>query len=167
MIIFIIIILVILLAILNKIPATSENEEIKPQDDLSKYRKKTYVMTKNELIFYRVLKQVINELELSVFPQVHLEEIIEVIDGNNRDRNKIKSRSIDYTIVENNKCKIIACIELDDSTHEKQSVKKKDEIRNNLFKKVGIPLHRIKIQNNYNKDELKKFLQEDLQNSKN
>lgn len=167
MIIFIIIILVILLAILNKIPATSENEEIKPQDDLSKYRKKTYVMTKNELIFYRVLKQVTNELELSVFPQVHLEEIIEVIDGNNRDRNKIKSRSIDYTIVENNKCKIIACIELDDSTHEKQSVKKKDEIRNNLFKKVGIPLHRIKIQNNYNKDELKKFLQEDLQNSKN
>ena len=110
MIIFIIIILVILLAILNKIPATSENEEIKPQDDLSKYRKKTYVMTKNELIFYRVLKQVTNELELSVFPQVHLEEIIEVIDGNNRDRNKIKSRSIDYTIVENNKCKIIACI---------------------------------------------------------
>ena len=167
MIIFIIIILVILLAILNKIPATSENEEIKPQDDLSKYRKKTYVMTKNELIFYRVLKQVTNELELSVFPQVHLEEIIEVIDGNNRDRNKIKSRSIDYTIVENNKCKIIACIELDDSTHEKQSVKKKDEIRNNLFKKVGIPLHRIKIQNNYNKNELKKFLQEDLQNSKN
>lgn len=172
--IIIVIILIILIAILNRKPPikkednqeeTNENEEIIQQDDLSKYRKKTYIMTKNELFFYRVLKQATDELNLSIFPQVRLENIIEVIDKNNKDRNKIKSRSVDFTIVENEKCKIIACIELDDSTHERASIKEKDEIRNNLFEKVGIPLHRIKVQYNYNKDELKNILEQDIKNT--
>lgn len=163
--IIVVIILVILIAILNKVPPVNTNidEEIPLQYDLSKYQTKHYIMTQTELKFYRILKEITDKLELSIFPQVRLEQIVQVIDNNVKDRNKIKSRSIDYTIVNNKNCKIISCIELDDDSHNRPNVKKVDEFKNNVFKKVGIPLHRIKVQNNYNKDELEKILQEDLQ----
>lgn len=135
----------------SPVPTTTEY-------DLSKYESKQYVMTQTELIFYRELKKITDELELTIFPQVDLERIIQVSDHNNSDRNRIKSRSIDFTIVNNKNCKIVSCIELDDYTHNTEKTKQADIFKNNLFQKVGIPLHRIKVSNTYNLEEIKSTL---------
>ena len=130
--------------------------------DLSKYQANGYIMTQTELIFYRELKKVTDKLEVSIFPQVDLERIIKVSDNNNKDRNRIKSRSIDFSIVNNKNCKIVCCIELDDYTHNRENVKKADNFKNDLFKKVNIPLKRVKVNNYYNLEELENMIKESL-----
>lgn len=131
-------------------------------EDLEKYIAKEYIMTKTEIKFYIKLKKITDELNMTIFPQVDLERIIKVSDNNYRDRNRIKSRNIDYTIVKNTSYKILCCIELDDYTHNTRKAQKADNFKNELFEKVKIPLHRIKVNSYYDKEEIKKILQQDL-----
>lgn len=125
------------------------------------------VMSKTERIFFRNLKIITDELNLLIFPQVDLERIIYFNDTyvdwieKNRKRNRIKSRSIDYTIVNGDNYNIICCVELDDYTHDYYIKQKQgDELKNMLFTKVNIPLIRIKPKNNYINElkELRAFL---------
>lgn len=141
----------------------NENNLIK-KEDLSKYVTNNYVMTPTELKFYRELKKVTDKLDLSIFPQVNMERIINVYNNNSRDRNRIKSRSIDFTIVNNKNCRIVCCIELDDYTHNRAKVIKADEFKNRIFEKVKIPLHRIKVNSYYNITELENLIVQDLPN---
>ena len=153
--IIIVIILIAVSVILNENPS-KETEDKKI--DYSNYETNNYVMTQTELKFYRELKKVTDELELIIFPQINLERIINVKDNNKVDRNRIKSRSIDFTIVNNKNCKIACCIELDDYTHNRENVKKLDNFKNELFKQVNIPLYRIKVSNIYNLEEIREKL---------
>lgn len=164
---YIMLIFIIIVLILEKIVNNNSDSKAKEnKTSLSNYVKKDYVMTQTELIFYRELKKVTDKLELSIFPQVNLERIINVKDNNNNnnkaDRNRIKSRSIDYTIVNNKNCKIICCIELDDYTHNYKNRTERDNFINELFNIVGIKLYRIKVNNLYNLEELEKKLKERL-----
>lgn len=151
--ILMIIVLIILAIVFNK-PIYKNNDY-----NLNNYTTKKYIMTQTELIFFRNLKVITDELNLLIFPQVNLERIIQTRNNNNSDRNRIKSRSVDYTIVNNKNCKIIACIELDDYTHNRERVKKNDEFKNLIFKQTNIPLLRVKVNNNYNLEEIKRILQ--------
>lgn len=152
--------LIIYLAKGNK--KNDKKEELINYIDLSKFQSNGYIMTQTELIFYKELKKVTDKLKLEIFPQVNLERIINVYDNNFSDRNRIKSRSIDYSIVNNKNCKIVCCIELDDYTHNRQEVKKTDEFKNQLFKKVRIPLYRIKVSSNYDLEKLEYKIKEHL-----
>lgn len=151
--IFIIIILIMDL-ILTKIPK-QEQEEIKNEDLSSLYEKKTYLLTQNELKFYKLLKNITEKNNLNVFSQVALYEIIKY--KNIKDFNKIKSKTIDFVITDSN-CKIKLCIELDDPTHIKENRQKRDEFINKLFKDLEIKLLRIPTQNYYNIKELEKYI---------
>lgn len=159
------IVLLILAIFIEKILAPASKEEkiqINSNIDLSKYQANGYIMTQTELLFYRELKKVTDKLELSIFPQVDLKRIVKVSDNNNKDRNKIKSRSIDFSIVNNKNCKIVCCIELDDYTHNRENVKKADNFKNELFKHVNIPLKRVKVNKFYNLEELENMIKESL-----
>ncbi len=151
--IFVIIILIMDL-ILTKIPK-QEQEEIKNEDLSSLYEKKTYLLTQNELKFYKLLKNITEKNNLNVFSQVALYEIIKY--KNIKDFNKIKSKTIDFVITDSN-CKIKLCIELDDPTHIKENRQKRDEFINRLFKDLDIKLLRIPTQNYYNIKELEKYI---------
>jgi len=156
--------LLIFAIFIENITKTGTNENTTNNDniDLSNYITNGYIMTQTELIFYRELKKVTDKLDLSIFPQVDLERIINVKDNNIRDRNRIKSRSIDFSIVNNKNCKIICCIELDDYTHNREKVQKVDNFKNQLFQQVKIPLKRIKVNNYYNLEELENMIKESL-----
>lgn len=158
------IIFVFFILILDKAVTNSPKSVVQQQSqyDLTKYEAKQYIMTQTELKFYRELKKITDELECSIFPQVDLERIIKVSDNNSTDRNRIKSRSIDYTIVNNKNCRIIACIELDDYTHNRATAKKADDFKNMLFEKVNIPLHRVPVNNYYDTLAIKSFLENDI-----
>lgn len=126
--------------------------------DYSKFYKKEYIMTKTELTFYRNLKTITDKLQLTIFPQIDLERIIRVYNNENSYRNRIKSRSIDFTIVNNYDFKIICCIELDDYTHNRSDRQKRDLFINELFQNVGLKLYRIKVSNYYNMEEIEKYI---------
>lgn len=164
MIYVIVLIFIILILVLEKlidykninIPTSS-----KTNIEFENFIKKDYIMTKTELLFYRELKKITDKLELSIFPQVDLERIINVKDNNNKDRNRIKSRTIDFTIVSNINCKIICCIELDDYTHNYKNRIERDNFINELFASVGINLYRVKV-GNFNMEEIQKKIEESL-----
>ena len=151
----ILIVLLIIAIIIEKKLSIRENEEkIVTTTNLSNYKSNGYIMTQTELKFYRELKKVTDKLELTIFPQINLERLIEVADNNLKDRNRIKSRSIDFSIVNNKNCKIVCCIELDDKSHYTKKAIITDNFKNNLFKQVKIPLYRIKVNNYYNLEYL-------------
>ena len=94
----ILIIIIILLGIniiLNKFNKNNENENI----NIGLYEKKEYLMTKNELKFYKQLKKITDKLNLTIFVQVSLYQIIK--NKEYKDFNKKKSKSIDFVITEN------------------------------------------------------------------
>ena len=131
--IFVIIILMMDI-ILTKMP---KQEKIENENLSSLYEKKTYLLTQDELKFYKLLKSITNKNNLNLFSQVALYEIIK--SKNIKDFNKIKSKTIDFVITDVN-CKIKLCIELDDPTHIKENRQKRDEFVDNLFKELNIKL---------------------------
>lgn len=153
--IFVIIILMMDI-ILTKMP---KQEKIENEDLSSLYEKKTYLLTQDELKFYKLLKSITNKNNLNLFSQVALYEIIK--SKNIKDFNKIKSKTIDFVITDVN-CKIKLCIELDDPTHIKENRQKRDEFVDNLFKELNIKLIRIPVQSYYNLNELENKIKESL-----
>ena len=131
------------------------------------YRPKRYVITKNELNFYTVLIEVAKELNLIVFSQVSLYNILETksnLDYKTKTIffNKIASKSIDFVLVDKKDCRIKLCIELDDSTHKKDKRIERDNFINKLFKDLEIDLLRYPVYNKYYKDTLKKRIQDNI-----
>lgn len=155
----IILILVIIITILEKKLNEKEKSEDLVANYKDKYNKCDYLLTKNELKFYRVLKQITNKLGYSLFCQVSLYQIVNSKDYKNF--NKIKSKSIDFVITQEN-CKILLCIELDDSTHQKRKRIERDSFIDTLFKDLEIKLLRIPVQNFYNIEELELKIKESL-----
>lgn len=155
--IFVIIIL-ILDIIINKLPK-QENENIDNKNLSSLYERKNYLLTQNELKFYKLLKNITDKNNLNLFSQVALYEIIK--SKNIKDFNKIKSKTIDFVITDIN-CKIKLCIELDDPTHIKENRQKRDEFINSLFNELNIILIRIPVQGYYNLGELENKIKESL-----
>ncbi len=153
--IFVIIILMMDI-ILTKMP---KQEKIENEDLSSLYEKKTYLLTQNELKFYKLLKNITDKNNLNLFCQVALYEIIK--SKNIKDFNKIKSKTIDFVITDVN-CKIKLCIELDDPTHIKENRQKRDEFVDNLFKELNIKLIRTPVQSYYNLNELENKIKESL-----
>lgn len=156
----IILVLIIIITIFEKF-LNEKNEKVdnSVNNFNENYKKVDYLLTKNELKFYKILKQITNKLGYSLFCQVSLYQIVS--SKNYKDFNKIKSKSIDFVITQEN-CKILLCIELDDSTHQKQKRIERDNFIDKLFKDLEIKLLRIPVQNFYNIEELENKIKESL-----
>lgn len=138
--IIVILILILIYIIIDAKNPKHENEKDEKKNYNSKYiledykkyyKPKRYVISLNELNFYNTLTEIANELNLTVFSQVSLYNIVEVLPNlNYTDKtkylNKITKKSIDFVMVEKNNCRIKLCIELDDSTHKQENRKKRD-----------------------------------------
>lgn len=128
-------------------------------DFVKSFYKKESLLTKNELVFYSQLKQITDKLELTVFCQVAMYEIVNC--KNFKDFNRIKSKSIDFVITDKN-CKIKFCIELDDYSHNRENRKQRDKIVEAIFEHTNIKLVRIKSQNNYNIENLNEIVKNNI-----
>lgn len=119
-----------------------------------KYNAKRYMITKNELNFFKELQKLINIMDLNLMTQVSLYSLIETKNRkyNYEEFNKIKSKSIDFVIADKKSCRARLCIELDDRTHETEKRKKRDNFLNELFNSVNLKLIHIKVKENYEED---------------
>lgn len=129
------------------------------QINVNDFYKKEYLLTQNELKFYKILKQITDKMELTLFCQVPMYELINC--KNYKAFNRIKSKSIDFVITEK-KCKIKCCIELDDYTHNQNKRIQRDNFVNKVFEKVETKLIRIKVQNYYNMEELENMIKDSI-----
>lgn len=143
----------------------TDKKEVKNYNEV--YKPKRYITTLNELKFYNVLMEIAKELDLIVFAQVSLYAILETKELKNKKNqryyfNRIKSKSIDFVLVDPTNCKIKLCIELDDSTHKRQDRQKRDKFINKLFEDLGINLYRIPVYPIYYKNTIKQQIQAEL-----
>lgn len=140
-------------------------DELKDKTEITElqkyYRKKRYITTQNELNIYRKLLNICKKYNLILLTQVALYEIIEVnLPKDNKDYikyfNKIKSKTIDFVIVDEDTTRIRLCIELDDYTHNYKNRIIRDEFINNLFKDLDISILRITSKQDI--EELEKYI---------
>ena len=126
----------------------------------SYYTVKTNPMTDAEKIFLSYLKPFTDKYNFIILPQVQLQSIFKI--SNNKDIanfNKIKSKSVDFAIVDN-KYNYKIFIELDDYTHNQKNRIERDIFVNNLFNTYNLKLKRIKVQNNYNLEQIESIIKE-------
>lgn len=149
-------IIIIIILIIDKIikRENQNNENINNNTKINYkdlYNKKEYLLTQQELKFFKLIKNITDKNNLNLFTQVALYEII--TSKNIKDFNKIKSKTIDFVITDVNS-KIKLCIELDDTTHIKENRQQRDKFIEELFKQLDIKLIRIPVQNYYNLKEI-------------
>lgn len=155
------IVYIILKIIIKKENKGKINEEETNKIDYNKYYEpKRYIITINELIFYKILLEIAKELNLILLCQVSLYSILKTKTKNYTYFNKISSKSIDFVLARQNDCRIKLCIELDDKTHNYPERIKRDKFINDLFKDLNINLLRIKSKPVYDKENIKQQILE-------
>lgn len=133
-------------------PPQPEPEEKKEEPFDYSYMpyKKRLLLTKTEYAFYTVLIKECYKRKLLVCPKVRLEDLVYVTDKEHpfKYRGYVKSRHVDFVITDI-RLNALAAIELDDPSHETYKAAKTDRFKNELFKKINVPLVRIKTGTDY------------------
>ena len=158
-ILFIVFIFVVVAIIeLLKKSNSANKEEIQKQ--YLPYRKKQFLMTTSEYKFFQVLDKAVDN-KYCIVPQVVLADIVEILDGykwNKSYRSKIDKKTLDFVLFNKNGYTPYMVIELDDKSHERPDRVNNDHFKDEILKKVGIKLVRIKTAYNYNVEEITKII---------
>lgn len=118
-----------------------------------RYRKKSYLMTRSENVFFKVLLQAANN-DYHIFSKVRIADVLtpDIPQGNKkwwRAFVRISSKHVDFVLCDKRSQKIVLCIELDDRSHDKADRKQRDGFVNHAFKSAGLPLLRIPTAKSY------------------
>ena len=156
-----IVVLVIVALALLVLKALTNNKSTSNNDDI-KVVSKENLLTEAENKFYKVLNSVLEGTEYVVFVQVNLQALIKMTSQNSSTfwiyRNWINETYIDFVICEKETTKVVVVIELDDSSHNTEKRKKRDEKLNSIFSKANINIIHMPVKNDYFENELKNLL---------
>lgn len=134
-------------------------EEIK--DEKIPYIRKN-LMTKNEWAFYKSLKPIADELNLSILCKTRIADLIEIEKGLNKSEwqtafNRINKKHIDFILCKPENLFPLLLIELDDNSHDTDKGKERDTFVEKVLEKTGYKLLRTR-----GTAELKEKIQEKL-----
>lgn len=110
------------------------------------YTINTKFLTWAELKLFKILYDRYG-LRVVVSPKVRLADIINTeteTDAFDDDFKKIAMKHIDFCLIDPSNGMVVACIELDDSYHDKELNKKSDAFKNKVLAECGMPLIRIR-----------------------
>lgn len=127
-----------------------------------KYKRKESFLTKPELIFYKTLKDIIQN-QYIIQCKVRLEDLVEPLDKPKTSeyataRNFIRAMHIDFLLCNTEDLNFICAIELDDSSHFRNSRKESDEKKEKALSDAKIPLFRIPTKYKDSKDYIIKTI---------
>ena len=123
------------------------------------YVNRMTLMTPAEQKFYRVLRSSLPPEHYQIYSKVRMADIVDVRKGLDKKAqtsafNKIKSKHVDFLLCNPNDSTIHAVVELDDSSHNRQSQKRNDAFKNETFGACGIPVVRFPVKASYNPEEI-------------
>lgn len=128
------------------------------------YRRKPSLITNAEKQFFKVLSEVAGD-RYFIVPQVNLSDLVWVDYGEKYQktyRSKIDKKSVDFVLCDKVDFSPVLAIELDDKSHLRPDRVERDYFVEELFKKVEIPLLRVKKESQYNTDELTQRIKKSL-----
>ncbi len=139
-IIFIFAVLLLILAIVF-----IANSKSRGKINYSCSRKGTLLSRPEQILFYRLIEAFPNHL---VFAQVSMHMIVKPTYSNRSENtilfNKISRKVFDFVICDK-KSNVLCVVELDDSSHNTASGKKRDHDKNMALKSASIPLVRFHV----------------------
>ena len=109
------------------------------------------LLTPNEAAFYVELRKIIPQGR-DISCKCLLEDIMgiaAIVSNRNSQRNRIKSRHVDFVVFDPLTGNVDYVIELDDSSHLTNKKQQEDQLKNMLFAQIGIILIRVKAKQRY------------------
>ena len=128
------------------------------------YYKKQYLLTKSEHQFFDILQEILKD-KYYVFPQVHLDALLEVKRSEEKQqtyRNKINRKSVDFVICDRQYLKPLLAIELDDNSHYRWGRQERDQFVNKVLDSVDLKCLRIRVAYSYDIPALAQQIKEKL-----
>jgi len=125
------------------------------------YRLKQFFFEESEYTFFHELLSALPPEQYRVFPKVRMEDYILATGGYKirfADRQRIKSRHVDFMIWQRNPGHFVMGIELDGTSHNNGKARKTDAFKDQVFKSVGLPLIRFKVGTDFT-EEIQAILQ--------
>ena len=119
-----------------------------------KYRRK-YLLTKNELYFYKELKRIADKLNLTVLAKIRMADLVEP-KSHGKDYygefGKIKAKHVDFALCNPDNLYVLLLIEVDDNSHDTKEGTERDEFVEAVYKSTGYTLYRARGTANLERD---------------
>jgi hypothetical protein len=138
-------------------PPIAEPELGLASSEPPQYRKRDYLFTYRERVFYTALLEEVGT-EYQIFAKVRLGDIVWLAnEPENRKfyNNQIQCKHVDFLLCDKGVQRPLLAIELDDSSHDKYDRRESDEFKERLFAETGLPLLRVMVQQTYPKGEIR------------
>lgn len=112
--------------------------------DLIPYKKNDFIFSKNEYACYKNLKIIADKYNLEIFSKIRFADLV-AVDKNQTSEtqkyfNKIKSKHIDFVLLDNKYMQPKLLIELDDNSHDKPDRMERDNFVDSICKKCSLPI---------------------------
>ena len=111
-------------------------------------------MSKREHQCYDYLMRVLGQ-DYYVFPQVHLDELLEFPRRNLGMLRHINQKSVDFVVCDKQNISPLLAIELDDTSHFLLKREARDQEVESLFKEAGVHLLRLPRYNFYTPEQIR------------
>ncbi len=124
------------------------------------YQRRETLLTKAETRFYFALQNCVGN-EWAIFAMVRIADVLSVDNAQSPGRgwfNRISNKHVDFVLCDPDTLAVVAAIELDDASHERQDRIERDEFVNAAFRSAGLPLIRVPVQAKYETVDLRKRL---------
>ncbi len=102
---------------------------------------KRQILSANEAEFHRLLVESAGN-DYQVFPKVALKDVVKPTERS--DFPRLQAKHIDFVIAGSNGRAAIAAIELDDASHDNQTNRQHDAVKDFYLNSAGIPVIRIR-----------------------
>ena len=120
---------------------TSNNTEYTYENNIPKYRRK-FLLTRNELYFYKELKRIADKLNLSVLAKIRMADLVEPAAYDNKGFAKIKAKHVDFALCNPENMYVLLLIELDDNSHNSAKQVERDNFVEAVYQQTGYKLLR-------------------------
>lgn len=124
------------------------------------YRRKDYLLTKAERAFFEVLQGCAGG-DFLIFAKVRLADLVWIPGGTESRmsfQNRIHSKHIDFVLCSRDAVRPVLAIELDDSSHERESRRARDEFVDATLNAAGLLFLRVPVRARYDAAELRTLI---------
>ena len=130
----------------DKKPNQQEQKTKEPAPFLPTYKRK-YLLTKNELYFYKELKKVADKLNLTILAKIRMADLVDPKSTGKAyysEFAKIKAKHVDFALCDPTNLYVLLLIELDDNSHSKDAVAERDTFVQTVYNATGYKLYRAR-----------------------
>lgn len=134
-----VLVIVVVIALIADRLIPKKKAGLKGKYDLSRYYLKNSIVTPVEKWMYNIIKDELTE-EYFVAPKVGIKDFVGVKKGNNYMKyfGHIAQRHIDFLVCKKDTLSPAFGIEIDDTSHEQQNRKDRDQENDQIYNAIGI-----------------------------